>query len=66
MKIYQFWCCHGKFRGNVASSEMSDKLAALHVCTERLQQLKQDDPQAVQVTLKVHRSGKNEIHSTSV
>jgi len=37
----------------VARPELSDKLAALHIRSERVHQLKQDNPQAVQVTLQV-------------
>jgi hypothetical protein len=58
LKAHQFWCCHSKLRRDMARSELHDNLVALHVCTERLQQLKQDNPQAVQVTLKVKRSEK--------
>jgi hypothetical protein len=48
----------------VARPESSDKLAALHICSEQLQQLKQDNPQAVQVTLEVHKLKKDEIHAS--
>ena len=37
----------------MARPELSDKLAALHIRSERVHQLKQDNPQAVQVTLQV-------------
>jgi len=37
----------------MARPELSDKLAALHNRSERVHQLKQDNPQAVQVTLEV-------------